>query len=64
MNYKIVEKESFTVFGVTKMFDYQNCKEEIPVFGKSIMKREMTNMFVECLELVLKKMWDKIVLNT
>ena len=34
MNYKIVEKESFTVLGAAKVFEYQNCKEEIPVFWK------------------------------
>lgn len=32
MNYKIVEKESFTVLGVSKGFAYENCKEEIPKF--------------------------------
>lgn len=32
MNYKIVEKESFTVLGVSKKFDYENCKREIPKF--------------------------------
>lgn len=32
MNYKIVEKESFTVLAVSKKFDYENCKEEIPKF--------------------------------
>ena len=34
MNYKIVKKESFTVLGSSKKFDYKNCKEEIPVFWK------------------------------
>lgn len=34
MNYKIVEKESFTVLAVAKKFNYQDCKKEIPVFWK------------------------------
>ncbi|MEE1019307.1 MAG: AraC family transcriptional regulator [Acutalibacteraceae bacterium] len=34
MNYKIVEKESFTVLAVSKYFDYENCKKEIPEFWK------------------------------
>lgn len=32
MNYKIVEKESFTVLAVSKKFEYETCKEEIPRF--------------------------------
>lgn len=32
MNYKIEEKESFTVLGVLRKFDYENCKQEIPEF--------------------------------
>lgn len=32
MNYKIVDKESFTVLAVSKKFDYENCKQEIPRF--------------------------------
>ena len=32
MNYKIVEKESFTVLGVSKMFKYDNAMAEIPPF--------------------------------
>lgn len=32
MNYKIVGKESFTVLAVSKRFDYENCKQEIPKF--------------------------------
>lgn len=34
MNYKIVEKGSFSVIGVSKKFNYENCKEEIPEFWK------------------------------
>lgn len=32
MNYKIVEKESFTVYAASRRFDYESCKEEIPAF--------------------------------
>lgn len=32
MNYKIEKKESFKVLGVSKRFDYETCKEEIPKF--------------------------------
>lgn len=32
MNYKIIDKESFTVLAVSKKFDYENCKQEIPLF--------------------------------
>ncbi|MDQ2087893.1 AraC family transcriptional regulator [Herbivorax sp. ANBcel31] len=32
MDYKIIEKEAFTVMGVSKMFKYDNAKEEIPPF--------------------------------
>lgn len=32
MNYKIVKKESFKVAGVSKRFDYETCKAEIPKF--------------------------------
>lgn len=32
MNYKIVEKESFTVSGVSKVFKYDNASAEIPQF--------------------------------
>lgn len=34
MNYRIVEKESFTVLAVSKRFDYETCKAGIPVFWK------------------------------
>ncbi len=34
MNYKIVKKESFTVLASSKIFNYENCKKEIPVFWK------------------------------
>lgn len=32
MNYKIEKKESFTVMGVSRTFDYETCKKEIPEF--------------------------------
>lgn len=32
MNYKIVKKESFTVLAVSRVFDYETCKREIPKF--------------------------------
>lgn len=32
MNYTIMEKESFTVLGVSKKFDYETCRQEIPLF--------------------------------
>ena len=32
MNYKIIDKESFTVLGASKKFEYENCKQEIPLF--------------------------------
>lgn len=32
MNHKIIDKESFTVLGVSKEFNYENCKQEIPLF--------------------------------
>lgn len=32
MDYKIVQKESFTVIGVSKVFSYENAKKEIPEF--------------------------------
>lgn len=34
MNYKIVEKGSFTVLALAKRFDYETCKQEIPLFWK------------------------------
>lgn len=34
MEYKIVKKEAFTVFGATKLFSYENAKEVIPEFWK------------------------------
>ncbi|WP_027399365.1 AraC family transcriptional regulator [Anaerovorax odorimutans] len=32
MDYKIIKKDTFTVLGVSKMFRYDNAKEEIPQF--------------------------------
>lgn len=32
MNYKIVDKESFTVLAVSRIFEHENCKQEIPKF--------------------------------
>lgn len=32
MDYKIEKKDEFTVLGVSKMFKYENCKNEIPSF--------------------------------
>ena len=32
MNYRIIEKESFTVLGASAKFDYETCKQEIPKF--------------------------------
>lgn len=34
MDYKIIEKDSFTVLGVSKKFKYESAKEEIPTFWK------------------------------
>ena len=34
MDYKITKKDAFTVLGVSKQFDYENCKAEIPQFWK------------------------------
>ncbi len=34
MDYKIVKKDSFTVLGAVREFDYENCKKEIPEFWK------------------------------
>ena len=34
MNYKIEEKESFTVLAAAKRFDYETCRQEIPAFWK------------------------------
>ena len=34
MDYRIVEKDSFTVLGSAKRFDYETCKAEIPAFWK------------------------------
>lgn len=39
MNYKIVEKESFLVLGVSRTFDYENCKQEIPRFWEEHYKK-------------------------
>lgn len=54
MNYKIVEKESFTVLGVSKMFDYKNSKEEIPLFWKEHYEKGngkyVCGMFGICIE--------------
>ena len=49
MNYKIVEKESFTVLGAAKVFEYQNCKEEIPVFSVSVDGMIYNEVFGPCL---------------
>lgn len=38
MNYKIVEKESFTVIAASKRFDYETCKKEIPLFWQEHYK--------------------------
>ena len=32
MDYRIVQKESFAVLGVSKEFGYENAKQEIPLF--------------------------------
>ena len=32
MNYKIIDKESFTVLGASNKFEYAHCKQEIPLF--------------------------------
>ena len=32
MNYKIEKKESFTVIGASRVFAYENCKQDIPQF--------------------------------
>ena len=44
MNYKIIDKESFTVLGASKKFEYENC------FGRSIMQKDMENMSGGCSE--------------
>lgn len=40
MDYKIVEKEAFTVMGVSKVFKYDNAFNEIPKFWQEHMKSE------------------------
>ncbi len=32
MDYRITKKEAFTVLAVSKEFDYQNAKQELPLF--------------------------------
>ena len=32
MNYKIEKKESFTVMGMSKVFEHETCKQDIPKF--------------------------------
>lgn len=32
MDYKIMKKDAFTVLAASKMFKYENCKQEIPLF--------------------------------
>lgn len=32
MDYRIVKKEAFTILGVAKEFNYENAKQEIPLF--------------------------------
>lgn len=34
MNYKVEEKEAFTVMGISKTFDYESSKTEVPKFWK------------------------------
>lgn len=40
MNYKIVEKDAFTVMGVSKIFKYENAKQDVPVFWKDFLADE------------------------
>lgn len=40
MEYTIVEKESFTVVGVSREFSYQNAKQEIPLFWQEHFSSE------------------------
>lgn len=39
MNYKIVEKGSFTVLGMSKIFDYENGKTEVPKFWSEYLAK-------------------------
>lgn len=38
MNYKLIEKDSFTVVGASKKFSYETCKQEIPLFWEEHFK--------------------------
>lgn len=48
MDYKIIEKDTFTVIGVSKKFPYDNAKSEILSFGLSIIGRERATRYAEC----------------
>lgn len=40
MNFKIIEKDAFTVIGVSKVFKYENMKKEIPIFWQEHYQSE------------------------
>lgn len=40
MNYKIEEKEAFTIVGISKMFNYENSRTEVPKFWQENFYKE------------------------
>lgn len=42
MNYKIVKKDSFTVMGLSRVFECETCKQDIPKFWDEFVESENT----------------------
>ena len=64
MDYRITDKEVFTVLASSKVFDYENAKQEIPAFWLGTLHiRKEESMCAECLGSTLTRRWAMSVLS-
>ena len=60
MDYRIVQKESFIVLGVSKEFGYENAKQEVPLFWQ---EHYSSGKGAECSSSILIRRWGTKSLN-
>ena len=63
MDYKIIEKEEFTVIGSSRVLSMKMHKLKFQNSGMSIINQEKANILLVCMVSVLTTIWEQINLN-
>lgn len=63
MDYKIVEKDQFTLIGVSKILTYEEAVTEVPKLWAEFHRSEKAMLFAVCTVCLLMKIWAAMRLN-